>query len=85
VSTWWLSFVDPELPRGRRNLGVALVEGENILAAIPEAHRLGCNPGGEVLGFLVPEDVDVRIGPQWRNRLLTSSEAETVKNRYAPS
>lgn len=51
---WWLSFCDADLPAGSQSLGVCIVEGFDIGWAAAEAHRLGCNPGGEVWGVEFP-------------------------------
>lgn len=49
---WWLSFVsDLDVA-----LGVCIVRGEDLIHATTRAHELGINPGGQVLGFEVPDD-----------------------------
>lgn len=60
---WWLSFVDTERPAGDKFLGACQVWADCGHNAIRWAHRLGCNPGGEVqfmaaspaAAMLVPE------------------------------
>lgn len=48
-----------------------------IVAATQAAARLGCNPGGEVSGFPIPEEEEWRLPPMvLRNRLLTMVEME---------
>jgi hypothetical protein len=69
--TWWLSFAGDEGFRG-----VALVEGETMVDAVKEAHRLRINPGGEVMGVAAPPHLFVPH--EWRNRLLTKSECEEL-------
>ena len=70
----WCSFADPDLPAGQQFLGVAIVEAEDVVTAAMQAHLLGINPGGEVMGVLLPDDL---LPPEhWRNRLLTREEAE---------
>lgn len=66
---WWLSFADPARPVGDEFLGVAIVPGVDFMHAIEGAHLLGCNPGGEVLGYpcLAPP-------PDARCRLLSKEE-----------
>ncbi len=77
MTQYWLSFADPDKPRGTQFLGVAIVEELDFIGAIKRAHALGCNPGGEVLGYTVPERIDV---PEvWMDRLLTRAEAEQVE------
>jgi hypothetical protein len=57
-------------------LGCVFVEGRELVDAVRAAHRLGINPGGEVLGAPVPEDM---MPPtSYRRRLLTEPELEEV-------
>lgn len=75
--TWvWLSFADPDKPKGTQFLGVAIVEGEDVVDGAAEAHRLGINPGGEVLGYPLPDGLVVH--EDFRNRLLDSLEAKEL-------
>lgn len=70
---WWLSFVDAKLPKGSQFLGVAIVEGADIVSAATTAHQIGCNPGGQVMGISIIKD---RLPDDaWRNRLLAKAEA----------
>ena len=52
---WWLSFCDPDLPEGKQFLGACVVVADDIISAAQEAHRLKCNPGGEVAGLELPD------------------------------
>jgi hypothetical protein len=54
---WWLSFADPDKPPGQAFLGVAIVHAytDSVVAAAAKAHDLGCNPGGEVVGYWIEE------------------------------
>lgn len=74
--SYWLSFVDNDRPKGRRFLGCVIVPGDDVVEAVQAAHLLGCNPGGEVLGVPIAQSLDVRIGAEWRGRLLTREECE---------
>ena len=47
---YYLSFCDPDKPRGEQFLGACIVPASDIVTAVRVAHLLGCNPGGEVLG-----------------------------------
>lgn len=67
---WWLSFAGPEGFRG-----ACIVKARGMLGAVAEAHRLGCNPGGEVRGA-GPMSLDAPIQQGWTERLLTREEAE---------
>lgn len=83
-SLWWLSFVDTALaraqgdgqPGGTGFLGVAIVAGATVAAAVREAHRLGCNPGGEVQAYGPFPAGSLPL--QWLNRILTKEEADEV-------
>lgn len=74
---WWLSFVDPARPEGDRFVGVAIVRASNIVTAAMEAHRLGCNPGGELAGIEIPDEHVP--APEWRERLLTRADVERME------
>jgi hypothetical protein len=58
MSVWYLSFVDTEIsksipleeqrPGGPSWLGACIVPAMDATSAVAAAHRLGCNPGGQV-------------------------------------
>ena len=68
---WWLSFVDPKGPEGRKFLGVCVVRAADIEEAMAKAWRLGINPGGEVQGYRCP---DGSIPDDCINRLINRNE-----------
>ena len=70
---FWLSFCDADRPTGTQFLGACIVRGRGIATAIREAHRQGCNPGGEVKVVEIPPERYPK--PPWVNRLLTKDEA----------
>lgn len=74
IQWWWLSFCDPGRPQGNRFLGCAIVASTDMTHAIITAHRLGINPGGEVVGAPVPDDVMVYVQGSRRNVLLTKAQ-----------
>lgn len=76
VPLWWLSFADPNLPAGTQFLGVVITQAATIEDAITGTHLLGINPGGQI-GIMGPVPADL-IAPEWRDRLLTKAEAESV-------
>jgi hypothetical protein len=73
---WWLSFCDPSLPEGTQFLGVVITQAPDFAAAVTRTHMAGVNPGGEVQGA---GPLPARfIDPEWRDRLLTKDEAESI-------
>jgi hypothetical protein len=54
VTWWWLSFVDPERDQFA---GACLVRARDIGGAVTEAWDQGCNPGGQVNGYQIPNTV----------------------------
>jgi hypothetical protein len=71
VKLWWLSFCDPELPKGRSFLGVIIIEAIGYAHAIKKAWDMKINPGGEVLGFLVGPVQVPKIPREFYDRLLS--------------
>lgn len=68
----WLSFADPHLDEGEQFLGVAIVPGANVVQAAVHASMLGCNPGGEVIGYPIPDEHLPEL--ELRCRLLSEAE-----------
>jgi hypothetical protein len=68
---WWLSFADET-----GFLGVCIVSAASLPQAAQVAHRLGCNPGGQIQGHTVPEDI--QIDSKWKQRLLSKEECDAV-------
>ena len=71
MTTFWLSFSDPDASSDKRFLGVAIFdmdESRRRLGAheiVRRAHRLGINPGGQVC-------VQVESIPdEYKNKLIT--------------
>jgi hypothetical protein len=79
LPVYWLSFVDPDRPRGDKRLGVSIVEvpaqDDEMIAALKEAWDRRCNPGGEVKATLLEGKIPPR---SFFNRLLTPDEARTL-------
>lgn len=74
---WYLSFADPLLPKGTQFLGAALVDAPDHVSAMVRAHELGINPGGDVAAWGPFNEKDMP-GAEWRLRLLSREEAETL-------
>jgi hypothetical protein len=72
MTTFWLSFNDPDASADERFLGVAIFdmdesEGElSTYEIVREARQLGINPGGSVLVQVVDA-----IPDQYKNQLIT--------------
>ena len=73
---FWLSFADPGKPEGTQFLGVAIIQGATLAAAITRSHMLKVNPGGEIAP-MGPIEAKYIAG-EWRDRLLTRDEALAV-------
>lgn len=71
----YLSFCGKEGWRG-----CVVVDADNFLAAVAKTHRLGINPGGEVMGSQLPEEgMDERcaaIVGKMLNKLTTREEMD---------
>lgn len=101
TKTFWLSFCDPDKPKGEQFLGAAVVdvtdemaaealidvilrfpmamdEAEWPAAATREAHRTGCNPGGEVAITEITEAPPDILAAYPRNQLLSRAEIEAL-------
>lgn len=78
---FWLSFVDPDLceddgvPGGAGFLGVVITPSVTIGGAVLRTHHLGVNPGGEVMGAMLPREA---VRSFWWDRLLTKEDAEAI-------
>jgi hypothetical protein len=72
MTTFWLSFSDPDASSDKRFLGVAIFdmdESRRRLSAheiVRRAHRLGINPGGQVC----VQEVE-SIPDEYKNKLIT--------------
>ncbi len=82
ISWWWLSFCDQELPRGEQFLGALLIEANGMEDAMLRSHALGLNPGGEILGFQVPEEYEYRIDKSVTYRLLSRAECDAFEDEW---
>lgn len=72
----WLSFCDPEKPKGSQFLGVAIVRAPGFATACVVSHTLRCNPGGEIAGY---ELGTPRVPEEYINRLLTKEDVEKLE------
>jgi len=74
MSTWWLSFADPERPKGTQFLGVIVIEAASFEEAILKTWALKLDPGGEVMGYEMDERE--QLDEKYHNRLLSAKELE---------
>lgn len=70
---WWMSFCDPEKPKGQQFLGVCIVEAPGFIHAYQKAWALGINPGGEIQAAQVEG-----IPGEYMNKLLSSAELKAA-------
>ncbi|QIG76160.1 hypothetical protein EVC24_139 [Rhizobium phage RHph_I4] len=74
---WWISFVDPDRPKGQRFLGCIVTRGgEEMGEVLQQLHDNGINPGGEALGHVF--DKDTPVPDSYMDRLLSRPECETL-------
>lgn len=68
---WYISFCED------RFLGAAIVQARGMAHAILRCHRLGINPGGEALGWPIPEN---QLPPpaEARDRLLSKTDLKRL-------
>jgi hypothetical protein len=80
---FYLSFCDDTRPAGGQFLGACVVGPvPHMIDAVQLAHRLGCNPGGEVMGIALPDDIGSKIPASLKLRLLSRAEAESLDRLY---
>lgn len=70
---WWMSFCDPDKPKGQQFLGVVVVEALGFMHAQQKAWALGINPGGEIQACQV-DGVPVK----YHDKLLSRAELEAA-------
>jgi hypothetical protein len=68
---FWLSFSDPDAPRGKRFLGVAIVDMDTDASAVEiirHTRKLGINPGGAVAITQLDDRSALRIAREHRKQ-----------------
>lgn len=71
---FYMSFCDPDRPEGTQFLGAIMTYAPDFMSAIMKTHALGINPGGEVAGCEVPDDLGVP--EEFIDRLLSKDEVD---------
>lgn len=66
---WYMSFADKS-----GWLGAIITESPSMLEAVQKCWDLNINPGGGILG----RTIEVGVPSEYRDRLLTRKECETV-------
>lgn len=69
MTFFWLSFADPNKPKGQQFLGGTLIEvpiggHPGVIAAVQRAWDLGINPGGEVASFELAPGGELGLPPK---------------------
>ena len=77
MGLWWLSFADPDQPKGSQFLGVAIVDAVCFEEAVVWSHMLGCNPGGEVQGVDISEE---QVPKDFLHRILEMDALNDLKS-----
>lgn len=73
MAWWWLFYLDPERPHGSRFKRACIVQGNNLLEAVQDAHYYSCHISGELEAVRWP---DAALEPMagWVNRQLSEEE-----------
>jgi hypothetical protein len=71
--SWWMSFCDPDKPKGEQFLGVVITKAPGLMHARQRAWMFGINPGGEIQAFPVEG-----IADDYHDRLLSLVELEAA-------
>jgi len=81
MTTFWLSFADPDRPRSEQFLGVAIFDLDesdgqlDVTEIVKHSWKISVNPGGQVM---VSEVADNGIKAEHKNKLITD-EALLIK------
>ena len=70
---WWMSFCDPDKPKGQQFLGVAIVEAPGFIHAHQKAWALGINPGGQIQASQVDG-----VPAEYHDKLLSLADLEAA-------
>jgi hypothetical protein len=70
---WWMSFCDPDKPKGQQFLGVCIVGAPGFMHAHQKAWALGINPGGEIQAVQVEG-----VPTEYLDKLLSRAELEAA-------
>ncbi len=76
--TWWLSFCSPT----EGFLGACIVEADDLIDASRTAWKLGCNPGGEMMGETFTDQEKRRVKPEEIGRLMNKTECDAFSKGF---
>lgn len=78
---FYLSFCDPDRPKGKQFLGGCYVPAHDAAGAVTFSHLLTCNPGGEVavVGPIPPAVLKAAVPEADRCRLLRADEINPAR------
>ena len=82
MSFWWLSFCDPDRPKGMQFLGGCIVEADSLKDAIQVAWRHDCNPGGEVMGHKILPEYECNVSRFEINQLLSEQQIRLLDTTH---
>ncbi len=71
LSTFWMSFCDSNKQSGQQFLGVIIGQGTNLRDAVIRTHKIGINPGGEIISCKFD---DGKVKHEHLDRLLTKAQ-----------
>lgn len=73
----WMSFADPDMPKGQQFLGVVVTKGTDFIEAHTRVSAAGLNPGGECQG--APLESVIEWPEEYLDRLLTALECQKLE------
>lgn len=76
----WMSFCDGSRPKGSQFLGACVVDANSMEGAIRAAWSAGCNPGGEVVAFVIKPVEGLPVG-----RLMNKVDATAWGEKIEPA
>lgn len=79
MNLMWLSFACEDT--GKFN-GVVMTEAEDIIEGVKKTHALGINPGGQVVGYAIPNWAIPHIPPFALDMLLNKEMAQDMANMF---
>lgn len=80
---WYLSFADPDRPKGSQWLGATVVRASSFMEAVLVSKITGCNPGGQVFGHDIPDGKWPTTPPELDGKIVTDpAELDRVMSAW---